>query len=148
MVTDRALPVYSMVTAFWNDLSPAYFSDVRVTCNKCWFLHLNCLSTMFWGRNWVRYNEIMLWRALYVKYNILNSIRSCMGNQWSWWRTICWHPFYIGDIKKFTYVKCIVTKTDPRNKFHCIPRKTSVHDPEHEGKAIICNWLYQLSEYV
>ncbi len=118
MVTDRALPVYSMGTVFWNDLSPAYFSDVRVTCNKCWSLHLNCLSTMFWGRNWVRYNEIMLWRALYVKHNALNAIRSCMGNQWSWWRTICWHPFYIADIKKFIYVKCIVTKPIPEINFN------------------------------
>ncbi len=34
MVTGRVL--YSMDAAFWNDLSPAYFSDVRGTCNRCW----------------------------------------------------------------------------------------------------------------
>ncbi len=85
MVTGRSL--YSMGAAFWNDLSPVYFSDVRGTCNRCWSLHLNCLGTIFWDRNWVRYNGAMLWRALYVKNSTLNSIRSGMGNQWSWWRT-------------------------------------------------------------
>ncbi len=85
MVTGRAL--YSMGAAFWNDLLPAYFSDVRGTCNRCWSLHLNCLGTIFWDRKLVRYNGAMLWRALYVKHNTLNSIRSCMGNQWSCRRT-------------------------------------------------------------
>ncbi len=84
MVTSRAL--YNMGAAFQNDMSPAYFSNVRGTCNRCWSLHLNCLGTI-WDRNWVRYNGAMLWRALCVKHNTLNSIRSYMGNQWSWWKT-------------------------------------------------------------
>ncbi len=37
MLTCRAL--YSMGAAFWNDLSTAYFSYVRGTCNMCWSLH-------------------------------------------------------------------------------------------------------------
>ncbi len=44
------------------------------TCNRCWSLHLNCLGTIFWDRNWVRYNGVMLWRSLYVKHYTLNSI--------------------------------------------------------------------------
>ncbi len=85
MVTGRIL--YSMGAAFWNNLSPAYVCDVRETCNRCWSLHLNCLSTIFWDRNWVWYNGAMLWRALYAKHNTLNSISSCMANRWSWQRT-------------------------------------------------------------
>ncbi len=46
---------------------------------RCWSLHLNCLGTVFWDRNWVRYNGAILWRALYVKHNSLNSIYSCMA---------------------------------------------------------------------
>ncbi len=86
MVTGRALQ--SMGAAFWNDLSPAYFSDVRGTCNRCWSLHLDCLGTIIWNRSWVWYNGAMLWRDLYVKHNTLNSICSCMGNQWSWHRDV------------------------------------------------------------
>ncbi len=85
MVMGSAL--YSMGAAFCNDLSPAYFSNVRGTSNWCWSLHLNCLGTVFWDRNWVRYNEAMLWRSLYVKHNTLNWICSCMGNQQSCQRT-------------------------------------------------------------
>ncbi len=82
MVTCTAL--YSMDVAFWNYLSPTYFSDVRGTCKRHWSLHLNCLGTIFWDRNWVIYKGAKLWTVLYVKHNTLNSIRSCMGNQWSW----------------------------------------------------------------
>ncbi len=86
MVTGREL--YNMGETFWNDLSPAYFSDIRGTCNRCWSLHFHCLGTIFRVRNWVRSNNwAMLWWALYVKHNTLNSFCSCMGNQWSWRRT-------------------------------------------------------------
>ncbi len=71
-MTGRA--IYSMGAAFWNVRSPVYFSHVRGTCNRCWSLHLNCLGTIFWDRNWVRYNGAMLWRALYVKHNTLNDM--------------------------------------------------------------------------
>ncbi len=84
---------YSRGAAFWNDLSSAYFSNIRGTCNRCWSLYLNCLGTIFWDRNQDRYNGAILWRALHVKHNALISILSCVGNQWSWWRTgvICSH---------------------------------------------------------
>ncbi len=56
MVTDKKL--YSTGAAFWNGISPAYFSDVRGIYNRCWSLHLNCLGIIFWDRNWVRYNGL------------------------------------------------------------------------------------------
>ncbi len=76
-----------MDAAFWNALSSAYFSDFRGTCNRCWSSHLNCLDTIFWDMNWIIYNGTMLWRALYIKQESLNSICSCMCNQWSWQKT-------------------------------------------------------------
>ncbi len=111
MVTSRAL--YSMGAAFWNDLSPAYFGDARVTCNMWWLLHLNCLGTIFSYRNWVRYNGAILWRALYVKHNTLNSWHSCMGNQWSWqsWQrtgVICSYHHHLVSVIILAAVFCVL----------------------------------------
>ncbi len=85
MLIDKAL--YSMGAAFWNHLSPAHFSDIRTTSNRCWPLHLNCMGTFLWDSNWVRYNGAISRRAVYIKHNTMNSICSCIGNQWSWRRT-------------------------------------------------------------
>ncbi len=78
IIQDRCCRVKWPVTCY-------YFSDLEVTSNRCWSLHLN-----YPGKNSVSYNGVILWRVFYVKHNTLNSICSCMGNQWSCRRT-CWY---------------------------------------------------------
>ncbi len=75
----RSRAMNNMGAAFWNDLSDAILSNVRGTSSRCWLLHPNCLGNFFWVSNWVGYNGALLWRALQVTHNTLNSIPSCMA---------------------------------------------------------------------
>ncbi len=53
-----------VLVVFWSDFLRAYISDVSGTSSRCWSFHLNYVypGTFVWDKNWVSYNEALLWR--------------------------------------------------------------------------------------